>query len=74
MTARELFKELGFKGVDTDYSLIYRYMGTKDDYQCEIYFYLTIKEYVVGVDDECTSINMRLHKAINKQLEELGWL
>ena len=74
MTARELFEELGFKGVDTDYSLIYRYMGTKIDYECEVYFYLTIKEYVVAVGDECISVDMKLHKAIHTQLEELGWL
>ena len=74
MTAKELFEDLGFKGIETDYSLIYRYMSTKIDYQCEIYFYLTTKEYVVGVGDECISIDTKLHKAIQKQLEELGWL
>ena len=74
MSAKEMFEKLGFNGIETDYSLIYRYMGTKANYQCELYFYLTLKEYVVGVDDECISIDMRLHKAINKQLEELGWL
>lgn len=73
-SAKELFEELGFKGIETEYSLIYRYMGTEIDYDCEIYFYLECKEY--EFTDECTSttVNMKLHKAITKQCEELGWL
>ena len=73
MSARELFEELGFKGIETEYSLIYRYMGTEIDYDCEIYFYLEIKEYEY-MTDGFTTVNMKLHKAIHKQLEELGWL
>ena len=74
-SAKKMFEELGFKGLETDYSLVYRYMGTEIDYKCEIYFYLMCKEYEYTVEnDECTSVDMKLHKAIHKQLEELGWL
>lgn len=69
-SAKELFEELGFKGIESDYSLIYRYMGTEID--CEVHFYLTTKEYEYTVENYV--INMKLHKAIHKQCEELGWL
>ena len=73
-TAKELFNELGFQGIESYYSIVYRYIGTDFDRGCTIYFYTALKEYEFV--DECTSttVNMKLHKAITKQCEELGWL
>lgn len=73
MSARELFEELGFKRTESDYSLIYRYMGTDFDRACEIYFYLECKEYEF-TEYTSDTVNMKLHRAITKQCEELGWL
>lgn len=73
-SAKELFDELDFKCIETEYSLIYRYTGADLDRAREIYFYLECKEY--EFTDECTFdiVNMKLHRAITKQCEELGWL
>lgn len=74
MTAKEMFEELNFKYLETDFSIDYIYMGTKTDYICEISFYLTLKEYMVIVNDEFAAVDMQLNKAIQKQIEELGWI
>lgn len=66
MTAKELFEELGYE-VDykNDYSL--RYHNEENDYY--IYFYNYSKKIEVLHD-----ITLQELKAINKQVEELGWL
>lgn len=68
-TAKELFKELGYKERTTNYSLyaikIYEAHGSI------IYF-----DYDKHISKEGASIfiNMNELKAILKQVEELGWL
>ena len=80
MTAKEMFEELGYKLVYRDkfyidYSLddepignwgvIIQFMRKEKIYR--IYSYGEIR-------DEIINVNMELNKAIQKQIEELGWL
>lgn len=73
MTARELFKELGYDLVSQD-STIIRYQKNYD----RIEFYLS--ERTLGAYDDWyyekpyNEITPKELKAINKQVEELGWL
>ena len=66
MKAREMFEELGYtKIVNNDFLLEYtNYEITK-----KVVFYKKIKE-VLSYEETLT---MPLLKAINKQIEELGW-
>lgn len=67
-TAKEMFEELGFRlRKESDY-IAY------ESADCEVNFYLDFKEYEVchGYDGRC--VNVHMHKAITKQLEELNWL
>ena len=73
-TADELFKELGYiknKNYSTDRTEKYK----KDDDNV-YYFYLLDKEYYKSGewDGMCGSTTMQELKAINKKVEELGWL
>ena len=65
MTAKEMFKELGFKIDDIKKTYLSYYNKEEDSY---IYFDYIYKTVEVQFD-----INMDLLKAINKQVEELGW-
>ena len=66
--AKEMFEELGFNFKEESDYIAY------ESTDCEVNFYLNFKEYEVcrGYDTRC--INMQVHKAITKQLEELNWL
>ena len=69
-TAREMFEELGFKQEIDEYYIIYEFMGVNG---MSVYFYKHREIYDVrGLG--YTTINAEIHKAITKQLEELGWL
>lgn len=89
MSAKEMFEELGYIQVDTSkngYGALIEYERDEtyiDDYESQIeygtlntiYFYKN-KTYRIEMqsdDDNEELINMKLHKAINKQIEELGW-
>lgn len=72
MTAKEMFEELEFECKKTDFSITY-YKEFRDyddeSYTLDIDFRLIEKKFFSDFD-----INMPLLKAINKQVEELGWL
>lgn len=78
MSARERFEELGYKYSEDDYFI--SYIGNEDikPVQYQIVF---SKEYnsfelmptLNGKEHYFTRIDMNLLKAINKQIEELGW-
>ena len=65
MSAKEMFEELGYK---QDYNIDYaiRYCNEERDYY--IYFYKYVRKIEVLHD-----ITLQELKAINKQVEELGW-
>lgn len=63
-TACEMFEELGY---EENYHIAYvMYYNKEEDYY--IWFFKDIKTIEVRFD-----IDMKLLKAINKQVEELGW-
>ncbi len=67
MKAKELFEELDFK-LDEDYDfVVWRY---NDFPKCDIYFF---HQNNIEIDTEY-GVSISLLKAINKQIEELGWL
>lgn len=75
MTAREMFKELGYRR-STDIDVI-KYSKKLDDtfYWIEVMFDLLEKETML--DDNCYEayiITCDLLKAINQQCKELGWI
>lgn len=75
MTAREMFKKLGYRR-STDIDMI-KYSKKLDDrfYWIEVMFDLLEKEIVLDDNGyEAYIITCALLKAINKQMEELGWL
>lgn len=75
MTAREMFKKLGYRR-STDIDVI-KYSKKLDDtfYWIEVMFDLLEKEIVLNDNGyEAYIITRALLKAINKQCEELGWI
>lgn len=66
MSAKEMFEELDFKIDDIKSTYLSYYNKKEDSY---VYFDHIYKTVEVQFD-----INMDLLKAINKQVEELGWL
>ena len=70
-SAKEMFEELGFEYKKSDFSITY-YKEFRDyDDECYILdINFRLFEQEISTD---FSIDMRLLKAINKQVEELGW-
>lgn len=71
MTAKEMFEKLGYEQ-DLNSERI-RYFNEETKYY--VVFFLEYKIYTIGCsnENEDVGINIELHKAINKQVEELGW-
>ena len=67
MTAKEMFEKLGYKIVENNNSRITYTIKSTDN---EITFWLEYKSYVLEHNELLTN---ELLKAINKQVEELGW-
>ena len=89
-TARELFEELGYTCEKSNGVVItYRYYtANKGTYTLEIDFWFDLKKYyafensgglsiessIESCNYQTMGIDMPTFKAIQKQLEELGWL
>lgn len=69
-SAKELFKELGYERDDRYADRIEYYDG--DGYRA--IFNLVTREYAFGNHGYYYYIDIELHRAITKQMEELGWL
>lgn len=70
MTAKEMFKELGYKKYASN--LWFEWYQNEED--VEITFHLTTKTVCASLDNLPLEITMSLLKAINQQVKELGWL
>lgn len=73
MTAREMFESLGYeycKYYDRD--RIIQYYNEKEDIQ--FLFWIAEQEFSVSEYGELKNITVDEFKAIQKQMEELGWL
>ena len=75
MTAKEMFQGLGYICErSNNMGIIYRHY-TSDKLMCvsEIGFWLPFREYYTNQKNG-SFIDVRIHNAITKQMEELGWL
>ena len=76
MTAKEMFEKIEYKVIQDDYDLLYqRKLGENRHYIIAFYkncrqfaFYEKETDLVIGIDIDIE------FKAIEKQIEELGWL
>ena len=78
-TAREMFEELGYTCEESNGEVIaYKYYITdsRDEaaYSHEIAFCLNIKKYCTIENLGGLYVDSKIHRAITKQCEELGWL
>lgn len=71
MTAREMFEELGYKKDEYSKCICYYNPNEVND---EIVFYLENRTFNRDYYGHGNAIDMPVLKAINKQVEELGWL
>lgn len=74
MTAKEMFEKQGFSYRSTDDLIEYLFKSINSRWYLKIIFDLKNKNYSTIECDDCATIDMEIHKAIQKQLEELGWL
>lgn len=76
MTAKEMFEELGYTCEKSNGEVIsYRYYTeNKISYIHDIDFLLDVEKYCTIEHLGEVYISVELHKAITKQMEELGWL
>ena len=71
ITAQEMFEKLGYRFEKEEYYIRYRKGGDLDK---EVYFDLEYKTYNTSDFITFMEIDIDLHKAITKQLKELGWI
>lgn len=74
MTAREMFEELGYQRNVENEKIIYIIETKGSFYYQEIIFNLVKKIIVIDGNFLEVAIENNLLKAINKQVEELGWI
>ena len=72
--AEEMFKELGWVKYINKEDGMFTYTDEEDTY-CLVDFYLDTKDYCCfdNSDEIIEQKNKKVLKAIDKQLEELGW-
>lgn len=68
-SAKEMFEELGFERDDRYADRIVYY-----DDDCRAIFNLVTREYAFGNHGYYYYIDIELHRAIHKQMEELQWI
>ena len=71
-TAKEMFEELGYEKFENDFRITYeRYTP-----ECEMAEFEKVTKEITFADDNCevVIISRKVLQAINKQVEELGWL
>ena len=71
-TAREMFSELGYEC--NKYDNIIEYFTKSKGWYCYVTFDLAHEEYFVNENNDFGYVDAKLHRAITKQMEELGWL
>jgi len=72
MTAKEMFEKLEYECETYGDEIKYTYKGNYADVY--IYFHKQINQIEINSDKDITfNFSMKELKAINKQIEELGW-
>lgn len=76
-SARKMFKELGYEYTTywCGFKTILEYWSEEDTNNWKhIFFDFETKSYFADEHNELMYVDMKTFKAIQKQLEELGWL
>ena len=73
-TAREMIEELGYESSADDYYIECSYDDKNEGYWKRISFDLREKTFDAVDTYDAMNIDIPTFKAIQKQLEELGWL
>ena len=77
MTAKEMFEELGYESKEDNYFIIYQEnTGKIVQYIIQFCKFEQCVELIPQIEGErhyFTRLNKKMLKAINKQIEELGW-
>lgn len=75
MSAKEMFEKLGYKETENDIYFLKYYKPYRLQHDKEIKFHKLDKTFTVKDDNGINYkwIDMEELKAINKQIEELGW-
>ena len=71
--AEELFLKAGFSDRYTDLNNNYLIYSTGKPHGCSVTFDLKYKEFTPIYDNDYMAVEMDLFKAIQAQIEELGW-
>lgn len=81
MTAKEMFEALGYEQATNNNNFIEYLLWNRDEEDKDYFyvrFHLTWKSYVIGYCDgyeiQPIIVPIKEHKAITKQMEELGWV
>ena len=71
-TAKDMFEELGFEQKINNENVLMYVRDLQEDYRISVIFWLGWERihFRNNYDEE---LSMKLLKAINKQVEELGW-
>ena len=74
LTAEDLFKALNYtKSIQNNFKSLIYYSNSNEWHA--VVFYLDTQEVkLINNEDTYVTISQELHKAIMKQIEELGWL
>ena len=70
MSAKEMFEEIGYEYMEDCNACLFRYVNKNENPYVYIYFYV-YKTIELCADYD---LSYRVYQAINKQVEELGWL
>lgn len=73
MTAKEMFKELGYDEEHTSTHITYYKKKLLFGYK-SVTFWMTYKNYDTSDGYEELDVTPELHLAITQQMKELGWL
>lgn len=74
LSAKEMFEELGYVKMQDHFYTINYWKGRNETIYSHIDFDLNNKTVIAIWWDENQEIDMPTFKAIQKQLEELGWI
>lgn len=69
MSAKEMFEQLDYKYLEDYNDCLFRYENKNENPYVYIYFYENKK---IEIAPKC-ELSYKVFRAINKQIEELGW-
>lgn len=74
MTAKEMFEALGYEFIESKELIRYLIEGDADGNYMAIEFWLNERTFSAQYNYEPKEVTMSEYKAIQRQLQELGWI